>query len=73
MNSDLDDWPTRWHSIISEYNLSYERAQYKLRLSAEKRFDRIRRENDLLLCDVRRSRDECAERTCELIDSKSEV
>jgi len=73
MNSNLDDWPSRWHRIVSGYNSSYSISQLSLRKSAEGKFDQIRRDNDLRLADTRTSRDECADRVCRLLDSKLDV
>ena len=55
-------WPQRWHQIVAEYNISFERKQ-----------NEIRKENDDDVIRVRAVRDECAQRLCDLIDEQAEI
>jgi chromosome segregation ATPase len=67
------EWPRRWHQIVAEYNASFESHQNRMRARFEKRFDLIRRDNDDQLRRLRKERDDCAERICDLIDEKTDV
>jgi chromosome segregation ATPase len=71
--SSLRDWPQRWHQIVAEYNTSFERQQNKMREYFENRFDHIRKDNDGEVRQVRRRRDECGQRLCDLIDQHGEL
>ena len=66
-------WPQRWHQIVAEYNISFERKQNEMRAIFEDRFDQIRKENDDDVIRVRAVRDECAQRLCDLIDEQAEI
>lgn len=71
--SSLRDWPQRWHQIVAEYNTSFEREQNKMREYFENRFDHIRKDNDGEVRQVRRRRDDCGQRLCDLIDQHGEL
>jgi hypothetical protein len=71
-NSAVHDWPRRWHQIVAEYNVSFERQQNQMRSHFEERFDQIRKENDDDVQTIRVERDCCARRVCDLIDLQAD-
>ena len=73
LEASIRDWPRRWHEVVAEYNTAFETQQNKMRTHFENQFDNIRRDNDKLLSRLRDSRDECAERVCNILDVQSEV
>lgn len=68
-----EDWPRRWHQIVAEYNISFERQQNEMRSYFEDRFDLIRRENDEEVSRFRDARNACAQRVCDIIDELAEL
>jgi chromosome segregation ATPase len=68
-----EDWPRRWHQIVAEYNISFERQQNEMRSHFEDRFDQIRKENDEEVSKLRDGRDTCAQRVCDIIDEQAEL
>jgi hypothetical protein len=69
---EIVDWPRRWHQIVAEYNVSFERQQNEMRTYFEARFDQIRKENDDDVRSIRIQRDACAQRVCDIIDEQAE-